>query len=217
MEHLTNEALARLVDEPGDVIERAHLDECDICLRELAEMRRLSAELAALPRLEPHPGSWAALDRRLREAGVIRAPRPTPAWRSGGTLRMAAALLLFLAGGVAGGALRSAPAGQAGDGSELGAVTRLAGGSVAEAQERLRSAEDAYLAALMRYAELTEDGGATDPITRLTALESIVLASHAALLQAPADPVINGYYLTALGERERMIRQLVVDTGDPWF
>jgi hypothetical protein len=213
MEHLTPETLARLVDESADVVERAHLDGCDCCARELAEMQRQSAELAALPVLEPQEGSWKVLETRLHEAGVLRQPEPRPFWRSAGALRMAAALVLFVAGGVVGGALRTDAAAPA-TGSTVAAGIS---GTAEEAQERLRLAEDAYLAALVRYAELTEGDGATDPITRLTALESIVLASHAALQQAPADPVINGYYLTALGERDRVMRQLVVDSGDPWF
>jgi hypothetical protein len=215
MEHLSLQALARLVDECGDVIERDHLMGCERCARELAEMRRQSAELAALPRLEPRASSWEGLEHRLVDAGLIRDPRPLPRWRSPAVLRAAAALALFVGGALAGGALAGA-----GEPRESGFTLSGAGGATgggdAEPLEVLRAAEDAYLAALMRYSELTEDA-AMDPLTRLAALESIVLASRTALQQAPADPVINGYYLTALGERERLMRQLVVDGSDPWF
>jgi len=215
MEHLSLETLARLVDESGDVIERDHLAECERCARELAEMRRQSAELAALPALEPPAGSWTELHERLVDADLIRSPRPAPRWHSPALLRIAAALALFAGGALVGGVV--AGSGELREGRLAADVSSGAGeGADAEALEVLRAAEDAYLAALMRYSELTEDA-AMDPLTRLAALESIVLASRAALQQAPADPVINGYYLTALGERERMMRQLVVDSSDPWF
>jgi hypothetical protein len=215
MEHLSLETLARLVDESGDVIERDHLMECERCARELAEMRGQSAELAALPRLEPRADSWAELHDRLVDADLIRSPRPAPPWRSPALLRIAAALALFAGGALVGGVV--AGSGELRESRVAAAGSSGAGeGGDAEALELLRAAEDAYLAALMRYSELTEDA-AMDPLTRLAALESIVLASRAALQQAPADPVINGYYLTALGERERMMRQLVVDSSDPWF
>jgi hypothetical protein len=215
MEHLTLETLARLVDESGDLIERDHLAGCERCARELAEMRRQSAELAALPRLEPRAASWVELRDRLVDADLIRDPRPVPRWRSPAVLRAAAALALFAGGALVGGAVAGSGDPRA-SGVTASSTSGAGGGSDAEALEVLREAEDAYLAALMRYSELTEDA-AMDPLTRLAALESIVLASRAALQQAPADPVINGYYLTALGERERMMRQLVVDSSDPWF
>jgi hypothetical protein len=43
---------------------------------------------------------------------------------------------------------------------------------------------------------------------RLTALDGTVQAMRRAMRVAPADPVINGYYLTSLGHREATIRAL---------
>lgn len=213
MDHLSLEELARLVDETGNASEREHLESCEGCARELAELRRQSAGLAALPRLQPRIDAWAALEGRLVHAGLITRPGRVPAWRLPPLLRVAAAVLLFAGGAVVGGTLRPAPAADPPGVAAAG----VGDGTVEQAQETLRAAEDAYLAALVRYAELTDAGGAPDPMTRLMALESIVLASRAALQQAPADPVINGYYITAVGERQRVMRQLVVDSGDPWF
>jgi hypothetical protein len=48
----------------------------------------------------------------------------------------------------------------------------------------------------------------------MAALESIVLTTRAALNRAPADPVINGYHLTAVAEREAMLRRLAAATAD---
>ena len=44
--------------------------------------------------------------------------------------------------------------------------------------------------------------------TRLAALDEMAEASLQALAAAPADPVINQYYLSTLGAREVTLRQL---------
>lgn len=44
--------------------------------------------------------------------------------------------------------------------------------------------------------------------TRLAALDRAGRVMREALREAPADPVINGYYLTTLGEREATLRQI---------
>ena len=44
--------------------------------------------------------------------------------------------------------------------------------------------------------------------TRLAALDRARDVMGEALKTAPYDPVINGYYLTTLGQREATIRQL---------
>jgi hypothetical protein len=44
--------------------------------------------------------------------------------------------------------------------------------------------------------------------TRLAALDQANRVMGHALDDAPYDPVINGYYLTTLGQREATIRQL---------
>ena len=49
--------------------------------------------------------------------------------------------------------------------------------------------------------------------TRLAALDRAGRAMSEALREAPYDPVINGYYLTTLGQREATLRQL--DTSLP--
>jgi hypothetical protein len=43
---------------------------------------------------------------------------------------------------------------------------------------------------------------------RLAALDGMVTVSRAALYEAPADPVINQYYLATLGAREATMRQI---------
>ena len=91
-----------------------------------------------------------------------------------------------------------------------------------DAAAAVRQAEAAYLAELGRYAELV--GGhdeVFDPVARLAALESIVLTTRVALERAPADPVINGYHLSAVAQRDAILRRLApasADTTDEtWF
>ena len=43
---------------------------------------------------------------------------------------------------------------------------------------------------------------------RLAALDQANQVMGAALSEAPYDPVINGYYLTTLGQREATLQQL---------
>jgi hypothetical protein len=46
--------------------------------------------------------------------------------------------------------------------------------------------------------------------TRLAALDRTRQVLGEALNQAPSDPVINGYYLTTIGQREATMRQMNV-------
>jgi hypothetical protein len=85
-----------------------------------------------------------------------------------------------------------------------------------EAAVRLRTAENDYLAALTRYTELAGRAAEGDPLARLAALESIVATTRAALGRAPADPVINGYHLTAVAQRDALLRQ-VSASGETWY
>jgi hypothetical protein len=89
--------------------------------------------------------------------------------------------------------------------------------SAEEALAALREAESGYLDALTRYAELAGGAPGGDPMARLAALEGIVLTTRAALGQAPADPVINGYHMTALAHRDATLRQLAASSVQSWF
>ncbi|HSK20352.1 MAG TPA: hypothetical protein VK912_14465 [Longimicrobiales bacterium] len=86
-----------------------------------------------------------------------------------------------------------------------------------EAAEYLRGAEAAYLEALTRYAELASQAQSGDPIARLAALQSIILTTQAALNETPTDPVINGYHLTALAQRDATLRQVAQASREQWY
>jgi hypothetical protein len=84
-----------------------------------------------------------------------------------------------------------------------------------EALRRLRAAEDSYFNALSSYSQ-TAGTQTSDPTTRLAALEAIVITTRAALGQAPTDPVINGYHLTALAQRDAMLKQIKATPATSW-
>jgi hypothetical protein len=85
-----------------------------------------------------------------------------------------------------------------------------------ETLRELREAQAAYLRGLAEYAELAEAEN-PNPIARLAALEGLVRATRSALERSPGDPVINGYYLAAVGQRDAMIRQLAQASQETWY
>jgi hypothetical protein len=87
----------------------------------------------------------------------------------------------------------------------------------AEAVSFYREAEGLYLGALTRMAELGGGNDYGDPYARLAALEAITSITRAALGQAPADPVLNGYHVTALAQRDATLRQIAARSTDSWF
>lgn len=86
----------------------------------------------------------------------------------------------------------------------------------AAAARQLAEAEAGYLAALQRYAAIADPRNGADEATRLAALERLVNTTRAALESAPDDPVINGYHLAAVRERDDLRRQIAQTEAD-WF
>jgi len=216
MEHLTAESLARLVDEPADAAEQAHLEECEACTAELAVMRGQTEALGALPEILPPMGEWDVLEAQLRSEGLIKDPglvrklglARTPAW-----MPAAASLVLFLGGAAAGAGVT---AHRTGEGSTVAEST-----TVEDAASAVRVAEDHYVTAVSHYRELMERDGVddtmTDPISRYAALEHLVSVSQAAVRQAPGDPFLNGFLASALAERDAAARMVSVSGRENWF
>jgi len=144
-------------------------------------------------------------------------------------LRAAAGLLLFVGGAVAGrvssgplplpiGAARAGAATrQVADGN--GRVTPVSSqrdsrtfASVEEARSAQLHSEATYQQAAAFLAEHDSLGGSDyNPEmvkSRLAALDQMISTTRAAMREAPHDPVINGYYLTTVGQREVALRQL---------
>ena len=245
MSHLTLETIARLVEDAPDAHEAEHLAACEQCRAELESMLVDVRALATLPDMTPAPDAWTSLERRLAAEGIIHAPRvrtfPTRPF-----IQAAAAVVLFVGGASAGRLtapqqeqLAQAPSTQPADtrGTTLVANQPTVEASnpnvnlvsnttparvqqprtMEEAAALLRQTEELYLGALTRYAELATNAEAGDPVSRLAALQSIVMTTQAALSQAPADPVINGYHLTALAQRDATLRQVAAATSDRWY
>lgn len=267
MSHLSMETIARLVDDDPDTAEAAHLSTCTECRSELEAMTADVQALAMLPDMDTAPDQWDALEQRLAAEGLIRtrthAIRSVPRM-----MQIAAALVLFVGGAMAGrmtaqqpaapmtaaapaDAREDAPAAPSTESPSLaaetatprngriepdlppqpgprssvslasngGADTPRAGsspGSMEDAAEFLRAAEALYLEALTGYAEQASDLQPGDPVARLAALQSIIMTTQAALNETPTDPVINGYHLTALAQRDATLRQVALASSQQW-
>ena len=175
--------------------------------------------------------SDAPAARALQPPGA----RPGGTRRLAGWLQAAAVVLLIAGGAVAGrvsagasplpfGTTAEDPGGRARHGGPaitVAPVMPAAREGVEVLIPEFRSVDEA-LAALTRFevayqetaAFLAEHDSTTrldDPRgyrTRLAALDRAGSAMREALREAPYDPVINGYYLTTLGQRRATLRQL---------
>jgi hypothetical protein len=226
MEHLSTEALSRLVDESPTAGERDHLDRCARCASELEALRRQTTALGALPDVRPPRGDWDGLEARLVAEGLLhveernmeaRVAVATP-W-----LRRAAAVALFLSGAAAGaGAMRALPpAAVAEADAPLQAVELPATNDPGTALARVQDAERAYIGALVHYRQLITaregDDVVGDPETRYAALEQLVQAGQNAVRQAPADPFLNVLLASALAERASSRPTSPSFGQDGWF
>jgi hypothetical protein len=230
MQHLTIEDLARLVDEAASPAESAHLAHCSECAVELERLRDQTSALAALPGIEPPQALWFRIEDGLRAEGLAatgtgsRVARPA-------LVRAAVNVGLFLLGAAAGSTIATrdaatpdriggpeAVAPRPGTtGSPVAAPRGAFTTALQEAEHRLDEAEAEYTAALAHYSELAGTVTEIDPVSRLVALEGIVQTTGAALQNAPADPVINGYFLSAIEQREAVLQQIARSTDDGWF
>lgn len=230
MLHLPADRLAELVDVEPTSQELAHLQSCALCTQERSAFRALR-ELAASERghaAEPLL-TWDALRPALTAEGLIgeavvsqavpfvRAHRSFNAKHWG--LRIAASFLLVTAG-IAAGRMSVMPQGEAVAlaGSSVTGVP-AAGESGASAQFAsesdamtvlLRAQQDYQRAAAFLMADDTTMGTNTPVMfkQRLAALDELMGVTRSALTRSPQDPVINSYYLAALGAREATLQQL---------
>lgn len=222
MSHLPTERLAAFVNEPPSATEMAHLAACAECARERALYSSL-AELAAneSSRIGEPLTSWEKLKPALIADGVIDDGRGVP-FGSRHVRRpwlQAAAAVLLIAGGVMAGR-RSAGASLFPAGETTVAQVPVSATvdsapsfkSLAEARAAQARSQLVYQSATAFLAQSDTSNRASDSPasmrTRLAALDRTRQVLGAALNDAPYDPVINGYYLTTLGQREATLRQL---------
>jgi len=219
--HLPTDRLAALSDESPTATELAHLATCADCARERAVYQNLleiaSAESA---RLGAPLTTWERLAPALVADGVIESGRPLPMivrkHHFRGHWLQAAAAVVLLAGGMVAGRLTAGATVL-----PLRASTKRAA-SVADSVPRFTSIEEARAAQTQSQLTFqtataflaqqdTTNGDSETPATirtRLATLDRVREVVGKALNEAPYDPVINGYYLTTVGQREATLRQL---------
>ena len=219
MSHLPDERLAALYDDPPTSAELAHLASCERCAAERAAYRTLRELANAEQRIGAPLSDWDTLAPALRADGVIdtgewrvaRRPR-----RFSGAWSQAAAALLIALGGIAYGRY-SAVGSVLPDSRQRAVAVAAVGDSVTfTSVDEARQAQELYQslyqsAALYLAAHDTVDLAPGSPAAirrRLAALDEVGATVRQALTESPADPVINGYYLTTLGQREATLRQL---------
>jgi hypothetical protein len=226
MSHLRTERLAALADEPPTADERAHLERCAECAKELDAHRALLAMAGAERETMGLPLTrWDSLAERLRDEGLMATPGarvrrfPMPSSRS--LLQVAAALILVASGVIMGRASTGATA-LPGLSEEAGQVASrrpfsenaipVTFASVEEAQRFKSMYAGAYQSAVSYLAE--HDSSSLSPETpavmraRLSALDQVSRTMRQALNDAPYDPVINDFYINSFGQREATLRQL---------
>jgi hypothetical protein len=176
-------------------------------------------ELVAKERTRDHAplNTWAQIAERAREEGLIRQDR-RDRWSASVPWMQAAAGIVILLGGIVIGrsttaALPGTPAASSATASvpAMAAANRI--NTVEEAWATLDRASAEYQSASAFLAAMNTAGRAVADSAsiyraRLAALEQLMNATATARENAPRDPVINQYYLAALGAREATIQQL---------
>jgi len=234
MSHLSTDRLAALGDDGPTPAEAAHLASCAECAREREAYRTLVAmahaergaiglpltrwdSIAGALAAEPARGTTPVIDIASTDirAGSRRFRRMP--------LQAAAAVLLVAGGAVAGRVTATIPASS--DTARVESPARSAPArnvssspdsvffsSVDEARDAQARSGVIYQQATTFLAQHDSSGASYEnPAvvqSRLAALDQISSITREAMRQAPHDPVINGYYLTTLGQREATLRQL---------
>jgi hypothetical protein len=223
MLHLHTERLAALGDDLPTAEEAAHLAACDACAHEVTAYQTL----VAMAHAEREPFGlpltrWESIAADL--ATETPDARDVPARRSNRWMLQIAAGILLVAGGAMAGRV-TVGAGPLPDKTiattpapnTAARTARLDSDSATfataeEARAAQQGAELTYQLATAFLARVDTTGaGDPSPVayrSRLAALDRVLSTTRDALREAPHDPVINGYYLTTLGQREATLRQL---------
>jgi hypothetical protein len=221
MSHLSIDRLAALTDEAPTAAELAHLAACEECARERVALRSVADLAGAQAASIGTPlTSWEMLRPVLVAEGIIESDGPFrfPTRATRRPWLQAAAAVLLVAGGVMLGrysatgslflahpvAVAAAPA------SSWDSAPTFK--SVQDAVDAQSHAQLVYQSALAFIAQHdTTSQPADSPATiraRLAALDETGQVLSEARQKSPYDPVINGYYLTTMGQREATLRQL---------
>jgi hypothetical protein len=230
MSHLSTDRLAALADEQPTPDEAAHLALCAAC----AEERVAFQTLVAMAHAERAPlglpltrwesiAAGLALDNAPAPAAlsvsdggqVVPGHRIAPSRWARRSLQIAAGLLLVAGGAMAGRASvdqgpetpRGMASADAGDALDSTSFVNVEEARLAQQRSEMRYRQAAaYLA--QHDSTQPVDGNPVAYRSQLAALDQVISTTRAAMREAPHDPVINGYYLNALGQREATLRQL---------
>ncbi len=223
MQHLPVERLAELADGEPSAAEREHLLECTMCATERAAYQRIVAMAAdERRRIAPPLTDWGSLRGALQAQGVIVTPDAAGdrRLRSRRFVRLAgrvAAAALVLSVGLIGGRMTTGMSFRTAalPGSSPSSAERVASSveftSSAAALASLQRAQLEYERAAIYLAshDTSTSEAATDLLrTRLAALDEMAETSLRALGNAPADPIMNQFYLTTLGARNMTLGRL---------
>jgi hypothetical protein len=214
---LSSERLAALVVESPTPVELVHLTGCAECSGERAMFRNLASLASSESNRIGQPlTSWDSIAPVLVADGVIdngrglqlRARTVRRPW-----LQAAAAVLLISGGMMAGRATTGASVLPIFEGkvTATGLDTTGRFKSVADAQAIQAQSQSLYETATAYLAQHDTSAHVDSPSsiqTRLAAIEQTQDVMGEALKKAPYDAVINGYYLSTLGQREATLRQL---------
>ena len=235
MLHLSTERLAELADDTPTPMEARHLASCDACAHE----REAYRSLVAMAQAEREPFGlpltrWDAIAAELSAPpGASAAPELRTPRSSRWMLQIAAGLLLVAGGAMLGrlstgehalpGARTTASAAATSVKDSISTVTAASDSatftSIDEARAAQQRSELLYQQAAAFLARVDTTGaGNGSPVayrSRLAALDQMITTTREAMRDAPHDPVINGYYLTTMGQREATLRQL--NTALPQF
>lgn len=219
MSHISPERLAALVDETAMPDEASHLAACAECTDELTAHRRLvRMALAESSREGPPLNDWASLGAMLKAEGIVSTMPPAPmrVRRTQWAMRIAAGLVLVAGGALAGRwsagiDFPTAPQ-QAASTAPAAAAAAPVFASPQAAMQVLTSAQQQYsdAAAYLAAQDTSSHFIGLNVNTyraRLAALDNIVASTRTALYQAPQDPVLNQYYLSAMAAREATLKQ----------
>ena len=224
MLHLSTDRLAALGDDQPTPAEVAHLATCAECARE----RGAYQTLVAMAHAERAPlglplTRWESIASALAEEAPLLVRRVPTRRSARWPLQAAAGLLLVASGAMLGRvSVGTAPlpgvatsSFTASSGAGTSPTERLAAESVFASVDEARAAqtrsEQLYQQAAAFLAQHDSSGAGDGPVayrSRLAALDRVLSTTRQAMREAPHDPVINGYYLTTIGQREATLRQL---------
>jgi hypothetical protein len=228
MQHLHTERLAALGDEQPSAEAAAHLAVCEACAHEVSAYQTLVAMAHAEQQAFGLPLTrWDSISAELAQIAP-ESERSARGRRSNRWMLQVAAGLLLVAGGAIAGRVSTGAAPLPGTSRPVAQTANAPTAGTQPVAELnpdssfFASADDARAAQqrseliyqqATAYLARVDTTGAGDPSpvayrSRLAALDRVLSTTRDALREAPHDPVINGYYLTTLGQREATLRQL---------